>query len=85
MSSSVSGAIPDFSRDVVVERHILAVVGAAPLPTLSVPEWSVWVGLTVVSRTDSREEALAHGKRLASPLKCDLWLCEDGKNYECLG
>jgi hypothetical protein len=80
-----SGSSPDFSRDVVVERHILAVVGAAPLPSLPLPEWSVWVGRTVISRTDSREEALAEGRRLAPPLKCDLWFCEDGKNYELLG
>jgi hypothetical protein len=85
MSSPVPEAHPDFSRDVVVERHILAVVGAAPLATLSVPEWSIWVGQAVVSRMDTREEALAQGKRLAPPLNCDLWFYEDGKNYERLG
>jgi hypothetical protein len=85
MSATVPEANPDFSRDVVIERHILAVIGAAPLPTLPVPPWSVWVGRMVVSRLDSREEALAEGRRLAPPLKCDLWCCEDGKTYELLG
>jgi hypothetical protein len=66
---------------VIVERHILAVVGDTPPALGAPPAWSVWVGRGLMLRTDSREDALDEGGRLSTARTCPLWLCEDGEHY----
>jgi hypothetical protein len=71
--------VPDFDRDVVVERHVLSTLATEAVRP---PAWSVWAGQSVVHRTDDREEALAHATRLARQVQRPLWLCEHGRDYD---
>jgi hypothetical protein len=72
---------PDLDHDVIVERHILAIVGVQPPPAGAPPAWSVWVGRALMLRTDSRDDAVDEGARLSTTLHSPLWLCEDGEHY----
>ena len=72
---------PDFDRDVVVERHVVAGVEA---PVAGLPAWSVWVGRSRIERADSREEALRFGAKYAREIARPLWLCERGRAYTCV-
>jgi hypothetical protein len=72
---------PDLSSDIIIERHILDVLGV-PEPVLS--RWTVWLGYSVAFRADSLDQAMQQASELVAITKLPLWLCEDGSRYRCL-
>jgi hypothetical protein len=72
---------PDLSSHIIVERHVLDVLGVLE-PLLS--RWAVWLGYSIAFRSDSYEEALQEASQLVAITHLPLWLCEDGTHYRRL-
>ena len=81
VSAASVGPSPDLTHDVFVERHMLAVVGAA---TRVAPDWSVWVGSSAALRTDSRADAIARARALGTSLGLPVWMSDDGGQFHSL-
>jgi hypothetical protein len=73
--------MPHLSSDIIVERHILDVLGLTE-PWLAAG--SVWLGHSVVLRTDERQAALEIASQLAATVRLPLWRCEGGESYRRL-